>query len=97
MPVQTVDGIKGLVDWNRLEGWKRHYEDTIPIEIVFFATDTFSGQFGVSKDSVVRLEPESGTLANHSCSMEDWAAKLLAKYNYETGWSVAKSWQEING
>jgi hypothetical protein len=96
LPTERNGDLPGLVEWNDIQGWRRYYE-TVPFECVFFGMDVFACQFAISGDGIVRFDPESGTIDYHSKSLNAWAQKVLDNYDYETGWSVAKAWQEKNG
>lgn len=93
---ERTKGVSGLSEWNDLNGWKRYYGENV-VETVFFAEDVFGNQFGVNRNSIVRLAPESGGVTEHSKSIDQWAAKILENYDFETGWSVAHEWQQRNG
>jgi hypothetical protein len=86
----------GLGDWNRLDGWRLHY-GAIPADTVFFASDALLCQFGIRPCGVVRFDPESGELTDHSSSLEAWAAAVLEDYNFQTAWSICREWQVIHG
>lgn len=95
-PSKKSQGVPGIFDWNSPDGWRRHY-DEIQTPIIFFAQDLFACQFGISSSGIVRFEPESGEVNNHSGSLEEWAQKILIDYDFETGWSIGREWQERNG
>jgi hypothetical protein len=96
MPSIKQHCLPGISDWNAPEGWRRYYEHIDRVTL-FFAQDIFAGQFGITSDGIIRLDPETGEVSEHSNSLEDWASKILSNYDYETGWSVGKKWQGING
>jgi len=92
LPSRTVHGVPGLTEWNAPHGWRRHY-DSVPNDLVFFALDLFCGQFGVSSDGVLRLDLESGKTELVAADLQQWGARILANYDFETGWSLAHDWQ----
>ena len=71
-----------------------YMECTIPH---LFAQDLFVGQFGITTNGIIRLDTETGRVSRHSADFDDWADRILKDYDYETGWSVGKGWQEHNG
>jgi len=88
--------ITNIHTWNRLSGWKSSYSPLVD-DVLFFGEDVFANQFGLTNTGIIRFEPESGKISNHSNSIEEWANILLSEYDYETGWSLAKEWQLKNG
>lgn len=96
LPTRATRGVPGLGDWNALDGWRRHY-DGLSGDILFFALDLFCGQFGVSTEGVVRLDPEYGRVEIVARDVEEWASRVLADYDFETGWSLAHEWQARTG
>lgn len=95
-PSASGKGVPGIFDWNANDGWRRYY-DNIQSSILFFAQDLFACQFGISPSGIVHFDPEAGEIKMHSVSLEEWAQKILIDYDFETGWSIGKKWQEING
>lgn len=95
-PTKKAKGVPGLFDWNAPEGWRIHY-DTIQQPVLFFSQDLFACQFGISSSGIIHFNPESGKISKHSISLKEWAQKILTDYDFETGWSIGKKWQEING
>jgi hypothetical protein len=95
-PSKPYQTIPGLIEWNLESKWRRYY-DHLQSNIIFFAEDLFSCQFGLTPKNIIRLEPETGEITVHSTSLEEWAQKIISDYDYETGWSVGKEWQEKNG
>ena len=96
LPFEASNGAPTVVDWNAGTSWRRHYPFA-GTQVAFFAMDAFCGQYGITSNTVVKLEPETGELAAHSENLESWASKMLGDYDFETGWSVAREWQGING
>jgi hypothetical protein len=95
-PTEPIGDSPGLFEWNEAHGWRRCYS-TIPAHCVFFAQDIFACQFGIMPDGVIRLNAETGEISAHSGDLNAWAAKVLEDYEFETGWSVGKEWQNRNG
>jgi hypothetical protein len=96
LPSETSGRIPGIDDWNSTQRWLRYYSH-VGTHVLFFAMDLFACQFGLSPRGVIRLNPESGQVEVHSSSLAEWADKILADYDYESGWSLGKKWQEQNG
>ena len=85
-----------LAHWNEPNLWRNTYRLELP-ELYFFAEDIFGGQFALIDDGVVSFDPETGEIEKIASSLEDWAKMLLRDYNYYTGYSLASTWQKING
>ncbi|MEO0600013.1 MAG: hypothetical protein AAF211_01175, partial [Myxococcota bacterium] len=79
--------------WNRGE-WRCHYAAWHRARV--FAFDAFLDMFAEMDGQVVRLNPYTAEVEAHAPSLEEWAAKLLADYDFETGWSIAHAWQVQN-
>lgn len=96
LPGSTVTGQPHLAEWNSPNGWRKLYTPATE-GLLFFAQDAFASQFALSKSGVVRFNPESGEVEPVAPSLEDWAHKVLEDFPFETGWTVAKEWQEEHG
>lgn len=95
LPTHDSLASKGLISWNDKNGWKSFYQ--FDNQLLFFAQDVFASQYAISKDNIIKLNPESGEVEFHSTSLEMWADKILADYSYETGWEIASEWQKVYG
>ena len=82
--------------WNYSNNWKDKY-DALLNQILFFAEDVFGEQFGISGDQIIRFIPETGETVPFSGSLEEWAAKILDDFAFETGYDLATKWQKLNG
>ncbi|QXI49530.1 MULTISPECIES: hypothetical protein [Pseudomonas] len=58
-------------------------------DIVFFAEDLFGIQFCLHGNEVLSFDPETVKFSFLSARLEEWAAKILADYDYVTGYSLA--------
>jgi hypothetical protein len=96
LPTEGSEDHPSLAEWNERGGWRARYPE-VADDIVFFAQDLFACQFGISPRGIFRLDPESGALTRYSDSLEAWARKLLTNYDSETGWPVARDWQQRHG
>ena len=93
LPSAGNKAIPGIPEWNQSTSWRRHYPK-LSSEILFLALDAFSCQFGIdTAGKVYRLDSETAELQDHTPDLSAWAEKILAA-DLETGWSVAKEWQE---
>lgn len=79
--------------WNAA-GWRSKYPEWAGA--VVFGFDAFLDQFAVLNGRIVRLNTYTAEVDPHSESLEEWAARLLGDYDFETGWSVARAWQSKN-
>lgn len=87
--------LAALPAFNDPAGWKAAYGNLD--NITFFASDLFGGLFGVQDGIIRRFDPETGDLEDFAESMDDWAAKLQADTDYETGQSLALAWRDRHG
>ena len=85
-----------IESWNRGDSWRKLYGDAIN-GYVFFAEDAFGDQFGIGHEGVYKFDPETGEVAEHAAELEQWAARMLDDYEYETGYPLAKEWQAQHG
>ena len=85
-----------LESWNRADSWKHLYGD-VANRYVFFAEDAFGEQFGLGHESVYKFDPETGAVEEHAPDLEQWAARVLDDYEYETGYPLAREWQVQHG
>jgi hypothetical protein len=90
------DVVIDIYSWNAPDGWKSLYFSSLR-DILFFSQDVFGSQFGLTGGSVIRFDPESGDIFEHSESLDEWAKMVCKDYDYQTGWSLAKQWQVKNG
>jgi hypothetical protein len=82
--------------WNSLDLWRIGY-DEMALGLHFFAEDIFGEQFAIRGDEIVRFNPETGECHYHAGTIEKWAERILAHYEYETGIHLARAWQRANG
>ena len=93
---QSAQGLHDIQWWNQPELWRDHYEELIQAE-VFFAEDLFGGQFALKDGTVCSFDPETAEFEAMGANIEEWAQILLTDWNYFTGASLAKEWQEQHG
>jgi hypothetical protein len=82
--------------WNSLDLWRFAYRTLAP-QGTFFAQDLFGGQFALHSGGVFRFNPETAELQWFADSLEEWAGNLLADPDVETGWPLARAWQQKFG
>ncbi len=85
-----------LEEWNADSLWRDGYRD-LAAGLLFFAEDAFQDQFCLSATGVFRFDSETGRRQLIAESIEQWAARVLANYGSETGWTLASKWQGENG
>lgn len=61
-----------------------------------FALDLFGQLFVATPHRIVRVNPETREVEDHSPDAEAWAARILREPNFETGWELATKWQLRN-
>ena len=90
----TTKECLGHDDWRR----QSFYADVYRTDLLLFADDVFCHQFGIDDSGVVySLNPESGAISEISSTLEGWSAKVLKRFDYFSGHSVARKWQESHG
>lgn len=82
--------------WNELDLWRGAYSPNLD-RAVCFAEDIFGEQFCLSDSRIVRFNPETGDLQDHSLDLEAWAERILTRCEFETGALLARVWQKNNG
>jgi hypothetical protein len=95
-PLSAYLGNQGIDSWNAPDLWKDHYCGMAD-EVVFFAEDSFGGQFGMKGEAVYTLDPETGDSSLFAGSIGEWAQKILENYEFHTGYPLAHEWQLANG
>jgi hypothetical protein len=94
-PLGKTDLGYDLITWNASDTWRQDYGN-LADGLMFFAEDAFGEQFAVKDDAIVRFNPETGESKYFASSIDDWLSALLSKPNVETGYPLAKQWQEQN-
>ncbi|MFK8003969.1 MAG: SMI1/KNR4 family protein [Polyangiales bacterium] len=90
-------GVCDILSWNEPSLWRTNFP-AIPKSLLFFAQDVFGGQFGMDANGhVLALEPETGELTPCAEDLEGWAGLILEDWDFMTGHSCARAWQEANG
>ncbi|WP_203716112.1 hypothetical protein [Asanoa siamensis] len=87
----------GLTTWNAADTWKTTYHGRSFGDVTFFAEDLFGGQFGITSDAIVSLNPEVGELEHFAGSIDEWATRILDDYDVLTGYPLAHEWQRLHG
>ncbi|MHA6162302.1 SMI1/KNR4 family protein [Pseudomonas sichuanensis] len=85
-----------LEAWNSPALWRSGY-GLNGDDIVFFAEDLFGIQFCLYGNEVLSFDPETAKFSFFAASLEEWASKILADYDYVTGYSLGHAWQTKNG
>jgi hypothetical protein len=86
----------GIKEWNASALWKNGYEGTLD-DLLCFAEDAFGGQFALSRDGVVSVDPETGERERVADDLEGWAAAIFDDFGYRTGYPLASDWQDQHG
>ncbi len=89
-------GDQSLEAWNARKLWRDAYEGMAD-DFLFFAEDAFGNQFAIADDQIVMFDAETGEVEVVASSLEEWARKVLADYDYMTCYPLAHSWQQKNG
>jgi hypothetical protein len=86
----------GLETWNSDSLWRSGY-GTLTDGLFFFAEDVFQNQFCLSLNGVSGFDAETGKTRFVADSVENWARVVLADYEFETAYPLAKAWQAQEG
>lgn len=85
-----------LLSWNSPTGWREEFGE-LANGYFAFAEDVFGGQFCVSTTGFHHFNIESAQVRSMGEDAEGWAANLIERYGYWTGFPLAWEWQENNG
>lgn len=85
-----------LESWNQDDSWRKGYGEVVS-EYLFFAEDILGEQFALGKKGIYKFDPETAELKLLAASIDEWAARILDDYEYETGYPLAHEWQEQHG
>jgi hypothetical protein len=96
LPAGCKDSYTSIEEWNDDNSWRKEYGDQIQGHL-FFAEDVFGVQFALCNLGVRKFDPETGEFEDFATDLEEWAAKILEDYNYESGYQLAHDWQLQNG
>jgi hypothetical protein len=96
-PASSSSTVLSVRDWNDPGLWLSSYESLALPDLLFFAEDAFGEQFALSKDGVVRFDPETAELEPIARSLHEWAARVTTEYNVLTGYPLAHEWQVAHG
>lgn len=95
-PYESINEEVGLLDWNEKSLWISSYKD-MALGALYFAEDVFGGQFCIRNDGVYSFDPETAEFNKIAETINDWCKLILKNYNVLTGYSLAHSWQKLNG
>ncbi|POX55377.1 SMI1/KNR4 family protein [Streptomyces sp. Ru71] len=95
-PTRSTTGAMDLERWNHSELWRSRYRGMAD-SYLFFAEDIFGGQFAAKDGTVFSFDPETGEGLPMASSIDEWASRLLADFEVETGFPLAHDWQVRNG
>jgi hypothetical protein len=96
LPAGCIDSCLNIEAWNDDSSWRKEYGDLVQ-GYLFFAEDVFGVQFALCNRGIRKFDPETGEFEDFASNLEEWAAKILEDYNYETGHQLAHDWQLQNG
>jgi hypothetical protein len=85
-----------ICTWNESPTWRSAYHGLADGGLCF-AEDLFGGQFQLSDDCIVKMDPETGNKTRIADNLEGWAQAILDDYEILTGWPLAREWQEQRG
>ncbi|MFH8988918.1 SMI1/KNR4 family protein [Streptomyces sp. NPDC017940] len=95
-PACSGSGVLSQEDWNDAQLWRAGYGGMAD-GYLFFAEDAFGGQFGIKGETIFAFDPETGEVSPFAASLEEWASRLLADFEVETGFPLMHEWQSQKG
>jgi len=84
-----------IIYYNAMLNWPDIYG--LEEDAVMFGQDAFGFPFFLSSKRVGQLNSETGEVIEMGNSLNSWASSLLEDWDYMTGWSVLKKWQDQFG
>jgi len=96
-PVDNVENLEGLIDWNSVSLWKGLYSNPEVDEHFFFAENIFGEQFSIKEGSIFQFYPETAEFEPFASSFGEWAKKIISEPDFITGHQIAHLWQSENG
>jgi hypothetical protein len=91
--VSGNEDTKDVGHWNDQGTWKYAYKDLVQ-DMWCFAEDVFGNQFVFANNGVCWFQNETAELLPICDTFEEWAEEMLRDFNYYSGASVAKGWNE---
>jgi hypothetical protein len=85
-----------LIRWNLPNTWKQAFGEKAE-QCFAFAEDVFGYQFCFYECIIVRFDPETGHAEEVCSSMEEWSRIICNDFDFQTGYSIAKAWQDQHG
>lgn len=95
-PAGCKDSYIDLESWNRPDSWRERY-GSVTAPYLFFAEDIFGVQFGLNENGIYKFDPETAEVEDLAADLDEWARRILADYEYETGHPLAHEWQAQHG
>jgi len=95
-PITEPDDPFGLERWNAAELWKNSFEG-LAEGYLCFAQDIFGVQFCIRDGGVYSFDPEIAETVFLASSLDEWAAMIMADYDFLCGYPIARLWQEQHG
>jgi hypothetical protein len=92
----SPSNVRSIVEWNDASLWKAGYGERCR-DVVFFAEDTFGGQFGATHDEIVQFDPETAEFSSVARTAEGWLKKITSDPKFFTGFPVLEAWENMNG
>lgn len=86
-----------IYDWNNIDLWKKEMPSEKIKDIVFFADNILSYQYGVYNDCVVVFNPEDASIEKIATSIEEWYSIIKSDtvtYLYR---DILESWEKMKG
>jgi hypothetical protein len=87
---------RSIHEWNDRALWIDEYQG-LADDCVFFAEDIFGMQFCADREGIHQIDAETGSREFLATTLQEWIDKILANYEYLTGYPLAHEWQSIHG
>ncbi|RRN03846.1 HNH endonuclease [Bibersteinia trehalosi] len=85
-----------IYDTDTMLNINRLIQEELCIEGLFFGDNSLGDGFCIKDDEFYKYDFELGELEFIGKGIEEFSCILLSKYNYYTGYSLAKEWMETN-
>lgn len=95
-PIHGAQGAMTLDEWNEPNLWRHEYK-TLADGMCFFSEDAFGNQFCIYDGRICSFDAETGDSKVIGKTFEDWAKRILADFEFLTGYPLAHEWQAQEG
>lgn len=95
-PSRQCGASLGLAEWNEATAWRHEYQRFDPGGL-FVAEDIFGNQFCLLKSAIYTFDAETAELTEFARTVDEWAQKVVADFEFVTGYPLGHQWQSAHG